>query len=219
MTGCDGRYTRWSLSALALCVVMSTFCASSYAEIYAFVDADGKLVVSDRRDDSRFTPFDPKKNYQRIDLARSVPTSNSRIDIHAHDYRFSPMIAAIADEVGVNGNLLHAVIQVESAYDPTATSNRDAKGLMQLIPATAERFGVGNVYDPESNIRGGARYLRNLLERFDNDLKLTLAAYNAGEGTVQKYKNTIPPYPETQAYVEKVLEVLEKRRQRDRNSP
>ncbi len=219
MKRCERWSSRRAVLAFFLSGWMSTVCVSGHAEIYAFIDENGKLIVSDRRDDARLKPFDPKKNYQRSALPRDFVATDARIEISALDYRFSRIIAAIADEVGVNGNLLHAVIQVESAYNPVAMSNRDAKGLMQLIPATAERFGVGNVYDPESNIRGGARYLRNLLELFDNDLKLTLAAYNAGEGTVQKYKNTIPPYPETQAYVEKVLVLLEKRRLRERNSP
>jgi soluble lytic murein transglycosylase-like protein len=124
---------------------------------------------------------------------------------------YTTLINNIAEEIGVNANLLHAIIQVESAYNPSATSSKGAQGLMQLIPATAERFGVDHSYDPAANVRGGARYVKNLLVRFDNNLQLALAAYNAGEGTVQKYNNTIPPYPETQAYVTRVLSLFAQR--------
>ena len=100
---------------------------------------------------------------------------------------------------------LHAVISAESGYNPNARSPKNAQGLMQLIPATARRFGVNDPYDPIENLHGGARYLRWLLDLF-TDLRLALAAYNAGEGAVQRYGNTIPPYPETRTYVQRVLE-------------
>jgi soluble lytic murein transglycosylase-like protein len=83
---------------------------------------------------------------------------------------------------------------------------------MQLMPATAERYGVNDIWDPSQNLRGGARYLRDLLEQFDDDLMLALAAYNAGEGAVIRYGNRIPPYPETQNYVFKVIEFLQRAR-------
>ena len=99
---------------------------------------------------------------------------------------------------------MHAVISAESAYNPWAVSPKGAMGLMQLMPGTAERFGVSNPYDPIANMHGGARYLRWLLDRF-NDHRLAIAGYNAGEGAVQKYGNQIPPYQETQTYVVRVL--------------
>jgi len=199
---------------LALCGLV---CGESKAKIFAYVDSDGKLIISDRQEDSRFKSFDPA-NLKALHQSWSTRGSadGARHDERAR--RYNSIINDIAHEVGVNAHLLHAVIQVESAYNPQALSNKGAQGLMQLIPATAARFGVDEVYDPESNIRGGARYLKILLDRFDDDLQLTLAAYNAGEGAVQKYKNTIPPYPDTQAYVVRVLEIFQKRIHRERNS-
>ena len=101
-------------------------------------------------------------------------------------------------------HLVHAVIRAESAYNPEAVSRAGAVGLMQLMPATAERFGVKNRRDPADNLRGGMLYLRHLMLLFD-DIPLALAAYNAGEGAVSRYGNKIPPYKETQTYVRRVL--------------
>lgn len=101
--------------------------------------------------------------------------------------------------------LIHAVIKVESNYNPNAVSAKGAKGLMQLMPATAKRYGVTDRSDPEQNIAAGTQYLSELFKQFNYDLRLTLAAYNAGAGAVKKYAG-IPPYAETQAYVDKVLQ-------------
>jgi len=103
--------------------------------------------------------------------------------------------------------LLDAVIVVESGYDPKAVSNKGALGLMQLMPDTAERFDVSDPFDPVANIRGGARYLRWLMDHFESDLELTLAAYNAGEATLARHGNAVPPYKETRTFVDRVLTV------------
>jgi soluble lytic murein transglycosylase-like protein len=117
-------------------------------------------------------------------------------------------IAATVDRIArqnqLSPQLVHSVIQVESNYDPQAVSPKGAQGLMQLIPATARRFGVANPFDPADNIQGGARYLKYLLGLYKGDQSLALAAYNAGEGAVSRYGG-VPPFPETQDYVAKVL--------------
>lgn len=208
-------------------VLLLLICAGSAhgAEVYAYVDTEGKLLISEKKEDERFVRFDPQRRIVPKITTRNATWApkwaNKRamqyepaalyIPIHTKAAHYSPLINDIAQETGVNANLLHAMIQVESAYNPSATSSKGAQGLMQLIPSTAERFGVTQSYDPEANVRGGARYIKNLLARFDNNLQLALAAYNAGEGTVQKYNNTIPPYPETQAYVSRVLSLFIKR--------
>jgi len=110
----------------------------------------------------------------------------------------------IARQNQLSPRLVHSVIQAESNYDPNAVSPKGAQGLMQLIPSTARRFGVSNVFDPADNIQGGARYLKYLLGLFKGDEALALAAYNAGEGAVSRYGG-VPPFPETQGYVAKVL--------------
>jgi soluble lytic murein transglycosylase-like protein len=118
----------------------------------------------------------------------------------------SAVIEETARRYDVDPLLVHSLIQVESAYDVNALSHKGAQGLMQLIPGTARRFGVTDVWDFRQNIEGGVRYLSYLKSLFPNDLRLTLAAYNAGEGAVWKYGNSVPPYRETREYVVKVGE-------------
>lgn len=119
--------------------------------------------------------------------------------------RYTPLIDQAASEVRLRPELLHALIRAESGYNASAVSKKGAVGLMQLMPGTARRYGVTNLYDPEQNIMGGARYLREMLELFNFDLRLALAAYNSGENAVIQHGDRIPPFPETQNYVKKVL--------------
>ncbi len=114
------------------------------------------------------------------------------------------LLAELAPEYGIHAQLALAIGLTESALDPQAVSPKNAMGVMQLIPETAERFKVGNVFDPEQNIRGGLAYLRWLLAYFEGDIALAAAGYNAGEGAVDRHGG-VPPYPETRAYVERIL--------------
>ncbi len=188
-----------------MAVVLFICCSATVAaDIYKYEDRSGKLYFTDR-------PL--KGNGYRL-LWRS-PTAgkksvSSRIDTASSEknrHRYSPMIEEIAQKVRLKPALLHAVIKAESAYDPRALSRTGAQGLMQLMPGTAKRYGVYDSWDPKSNLTGGATYLRDLLIMFDNDLRLALAAYNAGENAVKKFGNRIPPYPETEAYVVRVLDL------------
>jgi len=122
-------------------------------------------------------------------------TGNARID---------EIIVAAATRHGVEPLLLYSVMHQESAFNSQAVSPKGARGLMQLMPATAARFGVKNIFDPEQNIHGAAQYLRFLLDIFDGDVSLALAGYNAGEGAVKKYGYAVPPYRETINYVRKI---------------
>lgn len=132
-----------------------------------------------------------------LDLARSyVETDRSR---------YNQYIRNAARATKVPAALIRAVITAESAFNPYALSATGAVGLMQLMPETAARYGVKNRMDPSQNILGGAKYLSDLLKLFNNNMRLTVAAYNAGEGAVMKYGRKIPPYAETVAYVPKVL--------------
>jgi soluble lytic murein transglycosylase-like protein len=123
---------------------------------------------------------------------------------HAIPEEIPPLVVETARRHGVDPLLVHSVISVESNYNHYAVSPKGAEGLMQLIPATARRFGVGNSFDPLQNLSGGVRYLKYLLDLYGNNRVLAIAAYNAGEGAVSNHNNRVPPYPETRNYVYRV---------------
>jgi soluble lytic murein transglycosylase-like protein len=188
------------LPGLLLSISCLIFAPGAVAEIYRFVDSNGTVHLTDRplHDKYRLLQINPKK--------AQVSRINFR-DKEANRKRFSGKIAEVASQYQVPEALLHAVITIESVYDPNATSRAGAVGLMQLMPATATRYGVHNRRNPTANLTGGTRYLKDLLIRFDNDIELALAGYNAGGNAVEKYGNQIPPYDETQEYVRKVLKL------------
>ena len=119
--------------------------------------------------------------------------------------KYSPIIDSVSHTYGVDRALVHAVVSAESGYNPQAVSRAGARGLMQLMPETAKRYGVQNIHDPMDNVVGGVRYLRDLLAMFNGNLELAVAAYNAGENAVIRNGNKIPPYAETVQYVPKVI--------------
>ena len=173
---------------------------SAAVEIYKYVDSQGRVHLTDR------PPHDGYRLIQKAGKKLRMPRINFR-DKDANRKRFANKIAEVANRYQVPEALLHAVITVESAYDPNAISRAGAVGLMQLMPATARRYGVADRRNPSANLAGGTRYLRDLLERFDSDLELALAGYNAGENAVEKFGNRVPPFDETREYVRKVLEL------------
>jgi len=140
------------------------------------------------------------------------PVACAPVDLPARLERMRAMgidchIKDVAIRYGVSEDLIAAIIETESSFDPRAVSRRGARGLMQLMPATAALLGVGDPFDPRENIEAGVRHLRALMDRFDNDLPLVLAAYNAGEQAVIQYGG-IPPYPQTRQYVSRILRRL-----------
>jgi len=144
---------------------------------------------------------------QRADL-HSAWRPLGRSALATKRVEYDPLIQEIAKQYDVDAGLVHAVIEVESAYDPHAVSKTGAMGLMQLMPATAERFGVLDPLSPSENIEAGVRYLKTLQDEF-HDIELVLAAYNAGEKAVRQYGNAVPPYSETQAYVRRIVNVMQ----------
>jgi Transglycosylase SLT domain len=125
---------------------------------------------------------------------------------------FGDLIRAAAKRYSVDADLITSVIAAESNFDPKAISRRDARGLMQLLPATAARLGVKNIFDPQENIEAGTHYLSDLLQLYKNDLALTLAAYNAGPERVQQYGQTVPPFAETISYIRRVKQTYQQRK-------
>ena len=170
---------------------------ATQAEIFSYVDQDGRRVfVNDEESGRRM----------RVD------STTARASLMARRRAGLPGIEAhiewLAAQQRVDAKLIHAVIEVESAWDYRAVSRRGAVGLMQLLPETGRRFGALNLLDPRENIGAGVRYLRFLLDRFDHNLELVLAAYNAGENVVEEL-GAIPPFPETQSYVERVWAIYQ----------
>jgi hypothetical protein len=184
------------LLALVLCAGATAAAAPASAQIFSCRDAAGNLILSDQRTRCGAAPSYAVGGTTRVRTTRRAdPTVAGRYD---------DLIDRHAGVHGVNADLVRAVIQVESAFNPRAKSPKGARGLMQLMPATAAEFGVRNIYDPDDNIRGGVAYLRTLLDRYGQDEKLALAAYNAGPTAVERYGFAVPPYKETQRYVDKV---------------
>ena len=195
--------TRWIAFGLFGLVATALFASKdAVANIYAFKDEKGVTHFSN-------LPHLDK----RYRLVYRIPTSAQMrpnawsangpkvVDIE----KLVPIIANAARLNGLDAKLVHAVIRAESGYNENAISSKGAVGLMQLIPATAQRYGVVNSYDATENISGGTRYLRDLLKMFNGNLELAIAGYNAGENAVIRAGNRIPPYPETMAYVPKVM--------------
>ena len=168
---------------------------SADAQIYAWHDVNGTLVLSDRKlNEGAMTYTVPE--------ASGIRTTKTALAEYSHTY--DSLVEEHASHHALRPELVRAVIQVESGFNPMARSPKGAMGLMQLMPATAKRLGVRNAYDPGENIRGGCAYLRQLLDRYDGNEQLALAAYNAGEGAVDRHGRNIPPFQETQDYVKKV---------------
>lgn len=184
---------------LFLCLCLSGKVA---ANIYSYTSSDGTVHLSNVPTDRRYTVL--VRETADHPLAVAAPTGKDAT-LLANKALYDHLVDSIARSYGLESALLHAVISVESKYNPRAISPKGAAGMMQLMPVTAKRYGVVNAFDPAQNIDGGARYLRDLLQMFGNDLNLALAAYNAGETNVAKYGNRIPPFRETTHYVPKVL--------------
>ena len=171
------------------------------AQIHAWRDANGTIVLSDRKLDPGAQTF-AVPDAPTIRTTRPVTPGTARA-------RFEPLVLEHATRQGLRPDLVRAVIQVESGFNPRARSPKGAMGLMQLMPATARELGVRNPYDPAENIRGGTTYLRQLLDRYNGDEELALAAYNAGFRAVDRHGGRVPPFRETRDYVRKVGSVAQ----------
>jgi hypothetical protein len=187
---------RCTLVAILLATVLDV--SRVGAETYKLTEADGTTHFTN-------APTDPR--YKRMGFTSGTAAGWLRLPAAAHTEgtQYVKEIDEAAQRYGVPVKLVSAVIRAESGFNPRAVSRKGAQGLMQLMPTTASVLGVRNSFDPRENIDGGVRHLRALIDRFPNRLPLAIAAYNAGEKAVTQYGG-IPPYPETQDYVAKVLQ-------------
>jgi soluble lytic murein transglycosylase-like protein len=184
-----------------LCCLLIAVClgaaAPAHAQIFSWRDANGNLVLSNRRPatDAPLTSYAVPKA-ESIRATRYVAAERGRA--------YDELISEHARTNGVRPDLVRAVMQVESAFNANARSPKGALGLMQLMPATIRQFGVKNPFNPVENVRAGVAYLRELLDRYQNNEELALAAYNAGPGAVDKHGQNVPPYRETRNYIAQI---------------
>ena len=181
---------------------------SSMAEIYQYTDANGVVHFSN-------VGVGSAKKYKRLKSTGAAeyhrtarPHSPSRTPVSSSNFpsAYVDIINTACGRHGVDPALVHALVKVESDFNPFALSRKGAMGLMQLMPQTAVVMNVGNSFNPNENIDGGVKYLRYLIDRYEGNLSLALAAYNSGETAVKKW-GTIPPYPETQNYVQRIMRI------------
>jgi len=186
-----------------LAILLSASSAVANPKIYTYLDAQGQRHYTDVPDNNRYrllvlSPHDRTAAGDRYDF-----------QLLAKATQYDSIIEQAAVSAALEPNLLRAVIVVESGFNSRAVSKRGAVGLMQLMPATASRYGVSNPYDARQNVHGGARYLKFLIDHFGHDVRLALAAYNAGEDAVERNGGQIPPFIETMAYVPRVLKIYQ----------
>jgi soluble lytic murein transglycosylase-like protein len=184
--------SRIGLAALALGIAVP-----AHAQIYSWRDANGTLVLSNKRPAASV----PTTSYA-VPKAQGIRVTRSAVSERAKG--FDDLINEHSQNHGVRPDLVRAVMQVESGFNPYARSPKGAMGLMQLMPATAKQYGVLNAFNPVENVRAGVAYLRGLLDRYQGNEELALAAYNAGPGAVDKHGQTVPPYRETRDYVARI---------------
>ncbi len=189
-----------------LATLTLAFALPACADIYTYHNPDGRFYFTDKRMGA---------SYKLIRVYRPQLTKQSTKGYTAKQYRinlrkYMPHIRHAAALYRLDSKLIQAIIDTESAFNPKARSKTGAMGLMQLMPKTAQALKVQNVWDPRQNILAGSRYFKQLLDTFNQDVRLSLAAYNAGPTAVQQAGNAIPDYPETRRYVDKVLATYRK---------
>ena len=196
-----------------LALVIPVIPSSLRADIYRFQDERGVVHFTNAPTDSKFRLFLKEPQTSRTGSpskgnSKTFPSSISNLNNYLH---LAPHIDGASQQYGIDPKLIQAIIHVESNFDPQAVSPKGAQGLMQLMPQTARDLQVSDAFSPKENIDGGTRYLRYLMDIYNQDMSLALAAYNAGPEKVNQYKG-IPPYQETKSYVQKVIQVYNRLR-------
>jgi soluble lytic murein transglycosylase-like protein len=189
--------------AVALAAMLAALCLphAARAQIFVYKDQFGRTYFTDSPQGAGYEQYHPKGVLKRRFEAQQVSLETAK--------SYDLAIRRASRQHGVSAALVKAVIAAESGFDRWAESTKGARGLMQLMPATADQLGVDDAYDPWQNIDGGTRYLCELIDRFPGELELALAAYNAGPEAVRQYQG-IPPYKETRGYVKRVLAYYKK---------
>ncbi len=182
----------------AVVVALVSMPAAAAADVYYYKDAQGVFHFTNSKVPGAIL-FHMDASVEKLTRSQPKPSSYAK---HAGNYE--SIIQTMSDKFDVDPTLVRAVIRAESGFNQRALSPAGARGLMQLMPTTARRHGVRNIHAPEENIRGGVKHLRELLDRYGDNVSMALAAYNAGEGHVDRYRG-IPPIPETRSYVARVL--------------
>ena len=202
----SGVRNRLSLSSLGLALALCIGAGPAAADIFSFKDERGVVHFTNMPNgDKRFKLIRKEAPSGGVPSIGAARVAALFMPAQADILRYSGYIDTASKRHGVDSALVHAVITAESGYNPSALSRAGARGLMQLMPTTAARYGVRNIHDPMENIEGGVRYLRDLISMFNGNLELAVAAYNAGENAVIRHGRKIPPYAETVHYVPKVL--------------
>ena len=184
-----------------LLAILSVSSLTAQAAIYVYQLPDGSRIITDHAVQSR--EYKLIRSSQTIEGVGMVAANRAPAYFRADPGSYDSLIQRMSRRYKVDPALVKAVVHAESAFNPYATSHKGASGLMQLMPGTAEVYGVSDIYDPTQNIRAGVRYLKDLLSQYNNT-RLAVAAYNAGPTAVRRYRG-IPPYNETQNYVRKVM--------------
>ena len=208
LSGVAMPQARRGLASIYIACIFGT-ATPAWADVYQFIAEDGTPHFSDQPTDLRFRLL-LRTDAKQHSTSLQKPSSHG---LRAARHRFDQEVSAAALASHVDADLLHAVIETESGYNPKAVSPKGALGLMQLMPATARRYGVTDPLDAAQNVRGGAHHLRDLLDLFSDNKELALAAYNAGTAAVLSHGKKIPPFTETTRYVPTVLQSYELLRQ------
>ena len=208
-------------NSLNLALARISYIENSFATLnkVAGVDSDVQSIESDFKklleekiekptENKEITPQAPVSEEIKADKKDAVDLK-SKIDLKAQRADIDEIISAVSEKYNIDSDFIKAIIKQESGFNTRATSKKGAMGLMQLMPKTAESLGILDAYNPSDNIEGGVKYLKGLLDRFDNNQELALAAYNAGPNAVKKYGG-VPPYKETQNYVKAIMDTYNK---------
>ncbi|MEO2172945.1 MAG: lytic transglycosylase domain-containing protein [bacterium] len=207
--------SRLLLTLLLPTLLLLTLCSTVNADVYIYIGSDGERLITDR-------PPHRSENYQLISRRKTVSDAGDflagRPDLTRVPDQFRGYIQGASDQYNIDPALVEAVIQVESDFDPNAVSRKGATGLMQLMQQTARQYNVRDRFNPRENIYAGVKHLSRLMDRFNGELPLAIAAYNAGSSAVENYSG-IPPYPETRRYVIKVMNSHNRYRQTRYGTP